>query len=88
MPTTLSSDSLLMKKMRDHPVEVEEVAEVEEEPLRVPDKVAEDKTQSKLLRRPRMISQLYEHDDLPSDQSRELAGFIIMPRWNPEAIEY
>lgn len=75
MPTTLTSVLPQMMKMRDHPVEeaeeVVEAEEVAEEVLLMATEVEpEDKTQSRVLRRPRMISQLYELDDQPSINQR------------------
>jgi hypothetical protein len=78
MPTTSTLDSVLpvtMVMMMLHlPVEEEEVAEeeeVEEEtPMVVEEEELEDKTQSKPLRKPKMISQLYERDDLLSKIKR------------------
>jgi hypothetical protein len=78
MPTTSTLDSVLpvtMVMMMLHlPVEEEEVAEeeeVEEEtPMVVEEEELEDKTQSKPLRKPKTISQLYERDDLLSKIKR------------------
>jgi hypothetical protein len=79
MLKTLCSVSELLTmttRSQEEEEEVEEAAEVAEVvPREETEEELEDKTPSKLSRRPRMSSQHYERDDLPSDQSRELAGF-------------